>query len=139
MENLVPAAKSWVDENIINPLDGTISAAQSLYAAKIGDQLEEKVEEMDDGLQKAYIAGIMQLVGTTAVTIIVLLYIISAIVETMPTPTNEKLNQTTTTVIDTTSSSMNLGTVALIVIVAGAILFYVRGFGGGNDGYGGMR
>ncbi len=114
-----------------------IEASKAYYADKIGNNLAAKVEEMDEGIKKAFIADILQLVGVSAVTIIVLIYIISEIVNTMPTPTNTKLNETTTGIIDITSSSFSLGGVALIVIVAGAILFYVSRFGQGEQG--GMR
>lgn len=138
-ENAVTAARSWVDENIKEPLEDKASLAKELYNEKIGNTVEDKLEQMDEGPLKASIAGIMQLVGVTAVTIIVLLYVISEIFNVMPTPTNEKLNETSTTVMNTTASAFNLGTVALIIIVAGAILYYVSRFGGSSGGQGGAR
>jgi uncharacterized membrane protein len=114
--------------------ENVIPAAKDLYAEKVGNQLESKLDGMDDGLQKAFIAGIMQMVGVAAVTIVVLIFVISAIFDAMPTPSNADLANTSTTVIETTSSAFNLGTVALIIIVAGAILYYVSRFGQGGTG-----
>lgn len=114
--------------------ENVIPAAKDLYAEKVGNQLKSKLEQMEDGPLKACIAGVMQLVGVSAVTIVVLIFVISAIFDAMPTPSNANLANTSTTVIETTSSAFNLGTVALIIIVAGAILYYVGRFGQGGTG-----
>lgn len=111
-------------------------SAQSRVDAKMSG-IWAKVDDMDDGITKTAITDIIQLVGIAAVTIVIMIYIISQITDTMPEPTDTDLSNTTDTTISTFGSTMELATVALIIIVAGAILFYVRDFGGGNQG--GMR
>jgi hypothetical protein len=132
--NADTAEVSWVDEHIKEPLMAKTELAQALYNEKIGNTLDDKLEQMEDGPLKACITGVMQLVGVSAVTIVVLIFVISAIFDAMPTPSNADLANTSTTVIETTSSAFNLGTVALIIIVAGAILYYVGRFGQGGTG-----
>lgn len=68
-------------------------------------------------------------------TLIIGIVVYSRIETSTPDPSNSQLNSTQQSVTDTVADSFDLGALLPLVIIAGAVLFYVRGFG--NSGGGG--
>ena len=82
----------------------------------------------------AAIEGTFTKVVSGAVTLLVGIYIFAQISNTMPTPENPELANSTETVVSTTGSAFTLGATAIIVMVASVILGLVGGFGGRRGG-----
>lgn len=93
-------------------------------------------EAIDDNVESAVVRQMAQGAVTTLVvvgaTLIVGIIVYSKIQESTPAPENSDLNNSSQSVTDTVASSFDLGSVLPIVIIAGAILFFLRGFGGGG-------
>lgn len=75
------------------------------------------------------VQGTLSQVSTAAVAIVVMLYIVGEILESIPAALTDQLAATQDTVLSTFASTMELAGVALIIMVAGMILWVVRGFG----------
>jgi hypothetical protein len=77
----------------------------------------------------AAMEGTFVRVVSSAVTLIIGIYVFAEISGTMPTPENSNLANATDAVLNTTGSAFQLGAVAVIVLVAALILSLVGGFG----------
>jgi hypothetical protein len=108
---------------------GIKEAAKSKYDDMLGARMAKQVAAMPEGKRRAFIAAVVQMVGVAAVTIIVMIFIISEIITVMPAPSDSGLANATAGIISIVGSSFTLAGVALVVIIAGAILFYVGNFG----------
>lgn len=123
-----------------------------VQAEMAGDIAEEVMEEafgrqarnwIDTNVENDWMASqasnaVTQLVVVGS-TLIVGVIVYSKIQSSTPAPENSDLNNSSQSVTDTVASSFELGSVLPIVLVAGAILFYLRGFGGMGGGGGGRR
>jgi hypothetical protein len=117
--------------------------AGDLATAIVEDAVGEPARGwIDDNVENDWVASqasdsVTQLVVVGA-TLIVGVIVYSKIESSTPAPENSDLNNSSKSVTDTVASSFELGSVLPIVLVAGAILFYLRGFGGMGGG-GGRR
>ena len=97
--------------------------------------LSEWVEGTDNRLvanQRANAQGAVNMLVVVGATLIVGIVVYAQIESATPSPDNEDLATSQDSVTDTIASSFDLASVLPIVIIAGAILFFLRGFGGGN-------
>lgn len=80
-------------------------------------------------------AGSIQQVVVVAVTLFIGIFVVAQISEAMPSlGADNAFNGTMSNVGDIINSSFVLAGVVPIVIIAGALLFYVRNFQGGSGG-----
>lgn len=97
--------------------------------------LSEWVEETDNSLvsaNRAQAQGAVNMLVVVGATLIVGIVVYAQIESATPSPDNTDLSNAQQSVTDTIASSFDLASVLPIVIIAGAILFFLRGFGGGN-------
>lgn len=79
--------------------------------------------------QRAQASAVTQLV-TVAATLFIGIVVLSQIGDAMPD--TGMFNSSFDQAVNITGSAISLGAILPLVIVAGALLFYVRGFGGGG-------
>ncbi|MFW5905839.1 MAG: hypothetical protein ACOCUO_03250 [archaeon] len=78
----------------------------------------------------AFAAGAFNTLAVAAVTLMVVVFVIGMIDESMDMDSESEFHSSYETVTGTTGDALNLAAVALIVLVASVILYYVGNFGG---------
>lgn len=98
--------------------------------------LSERVEQHEFGsATRAQAAqNSVNMLVVVGATLIVGVVVYAQIESATPSPDNTDLADAQDSVTDTIASSFDLASVLPIVIIAGAILFFLRGFGGGSMG-----
>lgn len=97
----------------------------------IGKTFKEKHRQAMEGSERAQSRSVTQLV-TVGATLLIGIVVMAQITDAMP-DTNV-FNGSFDTVVNTLGSAFSLGAILPLVIVAGAVLFYVRTFGGSGGG-----
>ena len=131
------ALEGHVDESIDDALwkiDVHLGAAEHAHA-KWYDDFEDPVGR--ETVVHAAISDIFNMLGTAAVTLFVVLFVLGMIVDTMDFEEDNAIANESENIEGTTADALALGAVMLIVLVAAGILWLVRGFGGNGDGPGG--
>ena len=110
---------------------------QRRLAEKVGKRkAQDYTIDVDDDANfvTASAAGAFNTLAVAAVTLIVVVFVVGQIDDAMSMDEEAEFYESYETVIGTTGSAFDLAAVALIVLVASVILWYVSGFGGnGGD------
>ncbi|MFW5905840.1 MAG: hypothetical protein ACOCUO_03255 [archaeon] len=81
----------------------------------------------------ALAAGAFNTLAVAAVTLMVVVFVVGMIEDSMQLSDDNEFANASDTVVSTTGDAFNLAAVALIVLVASVILYYVGNFGGGGS------
>jgi len=127
------ATAAMVTESIRNALpDGPDDEVVVGTAQK---KAEPHLKEVDDQptIVHAAAAQAFNTLAVAAVTLMVVVFVVGMIDESMSIDSESEFYESYETVIGTTGDAFNLAAVALIVLVASVILWYVSNFGGNGN------
>jgi hypothetical protein len=110
------------------------AAALGLSEQWIGEPIREKLGPREHGMANRAQADIVNTLVVVGATLLIGIVVFSQIQSSTPAPENEQLNNTSQSVLSTVASSFDLGSILPIVIIAGAILAYLSGFGSMGGG-----
>ena len=100
---------------------------------KQAETREKYAAPADAGFIHAAAAGAFQTLAVAGVTLMVVVFVVMMIDESIEVDSESEFGSSYDTITSTLGDAFNLAAVALIVLVASVILWYVSGFGDNGD------
>jgi len=122
-----------IRDRVKSALDAAQDQRDIMEGARDAKAKEHTLSGGQPTIVHAAAAGAFNTLAVAAVTLIVVVFVVGQIDESMSMDSESEFYESYETVISTTGSAFDLAAVALIVLVASVILWYVSGFGSNGN------